>query len=78
MPRGQRRNLDNQIKAVTEQMDKYQSKVDELQNELNALMQEKKNMEVDTLYSFISSSNLSIEDAMEILETQLRQDENIA
>lgn len=72
------KSIDEQIRTVQEQLEKYQAKVGEIQEELKRLQKLKRIQETELLLNYIETNNLTVDDAMTILDAQLKKDENIA
>ncbi len=72
MARGQRKTVEEKIEAKKEEIRLLKIRIDKEEDELEALMNEKKAKDIDVLYKFISKTNLSAQQAAEILEEHLQ------
>lgn len=72
MARGQRKTIEEKIEAKKEEIRLLKIRIDKEEDELEALMSEKKAKDIDLLYKFISEANLSPQEATGILEEHLQ------
>lgn len=72
MARGQRKTIEEKIEAKKEEIRLLKIRIGKEEDELEALMSEKKAKDIDLLYKFISEANLSAQEATGILEEHLQ------
>lgn len=72
MARGQRKTIEEKIEAKEEEIRLLKVRIGKEEDELEALINEKKMKDIDLLYKFISQTNLSPQEATEILEEHLQ------
>lgn len=72
MARGQRKTIEEKIEAKEEEIRLLKIRIGKEEDELEALMNEKKAKDIDLLYKFISKANLSAQEAAGILEQHLQ------
>ncbi len=72
MARGQRKTIEEKIEAKKEEIRLLKIRIEKEEDELEALMNEKKAKDIDLLYKFILKANLSAQQAAEILEEHLQ------
>lgn len=68
MARGQRKPIEDKIAEKEEQISALNTRIEKEKDELKALLSEQKQQEVETLYNFIKTSNLSVCEATEVLQ----------
>lgn len=68
MARGQRKSIDEKIKQKQELIDGIKTRLEHERKELEELLNEQKQKEVEILYEFIKTSNLSVYEATEALQ----------
>lgn len=73
MARGQRKTIEEKIEAKEEEIRLLKIRIGKEEDELEALMNEKKAKDIDLLYRFISKANLSAQQATGILEEHLQE-----
>lgn len=71
MARGQRKTIKNKITEKEELIDVLTTRLEKEREELKSLLSEQKQKEVETLHDFIKTSNLSINEATEVLQQYL-------
>ena len=71
MPRGKKRTIEDKIQAQQEIVDALAIRIRKEKDELDALYNEKKLQDVESLYSFILNAELSPDEAISILQTQV-------
>lgn len=74
MARGQRKPIEEKIEEKKEEIRLLKIRIEKEEDELEALMSEKKVKDIDLLYKFISEANLSAQEATGILEEHLQGD----
>ncbi|MBD5545196.1 MAG: hypothetical protein HDR01_13425 [Lachnospiraceae bacterium] len=72
MARGQRKTIEEKIEAKEEEIRLLKIRIKKEEDELEALISEKKAKDIDFLYNFISEANLSPQEATGILEEHLQ------
>ncbi|MBD5106502.1 MAG: hypothetical protein HDT41_05940 [Lachnospiraceae bacterium] len=72
MARGQRKTIEEKIEAKEEEIRLLKIRIGKEEDELEALVNEKKMKDIDLLYKFISQANLSAQEATGILEEHLQ------
>lgn len=72
MARGQRKPIEEKIEEKKEEIRLLKIRIEKEEDELEALMSEKKLKDIDLLYKFISEANLSAQEATGILEEHLQ------
>lgn len=68
MARGQRKPIENKIAEKEELINSLSIRLEKEKEELKALLSEQKKQEVETLYDFIKTSDLSVYEATEALQ----------
>lgn len=68
MARGQRKPIENKIAEKEELINALSIRLEKEKEELKALLSEQKKQEVETLYDFIKTSDLSVYEATEALQ----------
>ena len=68
MARGQRKTVEEKIEQKQEIINALEIRIQHEKEELEALIIEQKQKEVETLYDFIKTSNLDINEATDILQ----------
>ena len=71
MARGQRRSIEDKIAEKEEILNALNIRIEKENKELKALLSEQKQKEVETLYDFIKTSHLGLNEAMEVLQQYL-------
>ena len=71
MARGVKKTVEEKIAEKKELIGALEIRIEKERKELEALREEQKQQEVESLYHFLKSSNLSINEATEILKTQV-------
>lgn len=71
MARGVKKSIEEKIAEKRELIGALEIRVEKEKKELEALLDEQKQQEVESLYNFLKASNLSINEATEILKTQV-------
>lgn len=69
MARGQRKTIEEKILQKQEMINNLSARIESEQNELQALLNEQKQQEVETLYDFIKTSDMSVYEAIEMLRS---------
>lgn len=77
MARGQRRSIEEKIQQKQEVIDALEVRLEHEREELEALIIEQKQKEVETLYDFIKSTNLGVDEATEVLQQYVADHEEI-
>lgn len=77
MARGQRRSIEEKIQKKQEVIDALEVRLEHEREELEALINEQKQKEVETLYDFIKTSNLGVDEATEVLQQYVADHEEI-
>lgn len=73
MARGQRKPIEEKITEKEELINSLSIRLDKEKEELKALLNEQKQQEVETLYDFIKTANLSVYEATEVLQQYLSE-----
>lgn len=76
MARGQRKSIEEKIQQKQEVIDALEVRLEHEREELEALMNEQKQKEVETLYDFIKSTNLDVCEATDILKQYVTENED--
>lgn len=76
MARGQRKSFEEKIQQKQEVIDALEVRLEHEREELEALMNEQKQKEVETLYDFIKSTNLDVCEATDILKQYVTENED--
>ena len=71
MARGQRRTIEEKILQKQEIINNLSVRIESEQNELQALLNEQKQQEVEILYEFIKTSDMSVYEAIEVLRSNI-------
>lgn len=71
MARGQRKSIEEKITEKKELIKSLTDRIEKEKDELNSLLNEQKQQEVETLYDFIKTSNLGVNEATEVLQRYL-------
>ncbi|MBP3476803.1 MAG: hypothetical protein J6K48_10920 [Lachnospiraceae bacterium] len=71
MARGQRKPIEDKITEKEELISALSTRLEKEKDELKALLSEQKKQEVETLYDFIKTSDLSVYEATEALQKYL-------
>lgn len=78
MARGQKRSIEEKIQQKQEIIDALEVRIEHEREELEALISEQKQKEVETLYDFIKTSNLSLNEATEVLQRYVAEQYEVA
>ena len=76
MARGQRKTIEEKIIQKQEIINNLSVRIESEQNELQALLSEQKQQEVEILYEFIKTSNMSVYEAIEVLKNSFNEKYN--
>lgn len=76
MARGQRKTIEEKILQKQEMINNLSARIENEQNELQALVNEQKQQEVEILYDFIKTSNMSVYEAIEVLRSNIENKYN--
>lgn len=76
MARGQRRTIEEKILQKKEIINNLSVRIESEQNELQALLNEQKQQEVEILYEFIKTSDMSVYEAIEVLKNSFNEKYN--
>ena len=71
MARGQKRTVEDKIADKEKLIEALNIRIEKENKELKALLSERKQKEVETLYDFIKTSHLSLSEATEVLQQYL-------
>lgn len=71
MARGQRKPIEDRIAEKEELINSLNVRIEKEKDELKALLSEQKQQEVETLYGFIKTTDLSVYEATEVLQKYL-------
>lgn len=71
MARGQRKPIEDKIAEKEELITALSARLEKEKDELKALLSEQKKQEVETLYDFIKTSDMSVYEATEALQKYL-------
>lgn len=77
MARGQRKSIEEKIQKKQEVIDALEVRLEHEREELETLINEQKQKEVETLYDFIKTSNLGVDEATEVLQQYVADHEEI-
>ena len=77
MARGQRRSIEEKIRQKQEIISGIEVRLEHEREELEALISEQKQKEVDTLYDFLKTSNLGVNEATEVLQQYVEEHEEV-
>ena len=77
MARGQRKSIEEKIQQKQEVIDALEVRLEHEREELETLISEQKQKEVETLYDFIKTSNLDVNEATEVLQQYVENQEEI-
>ena len=77
MARGQRKSIEEKIQQKQEVIDALEVRIEHEREELKALLSEQKQKEVETLYDFIKTSNLGVNEATEVLQQYVEDHEKV-
>ena len=77
MARGQRRSIEEKIRQKQEIISGIEVRLEHEREELEALISEQKQKEVETLYDFLKTSNLGINEATEVLQQYVEEHEEV-
>lgn len=73
MARGQRKTLEEKIQQKQEIINALAIRIKHEKDELEALFSQQRQNEIESLYNFVKTSNLSVYDAVEILQQYLTE-----
>ena len=76
MARGQRRTIEEKILQKKEIINNLSVRIESEQNELQALLNEQKQQEVEILYEFIKTSDMSVYESIEVLKNSFNEKYN--
>ena len=76
MARGQRKTIEEKIIQKQEIINNLSVRIESEQNELQALLSEQKQQEVEILYEFIKTSDMSVYEAIEVLKNSFNEKYN--
>ena len=76
MARGQRKTIEEKILQKQEIINNLSVRIESEQNELQALLNEQKQQEVEILYEFIKTSDMSVYEAIEVLKNSFNEKYN--
>lgn len=76
MARGQRKTIEEKILQKQEMINNLSARIESEQNELQALLNEQKQQEVEILYDFIKTSDMSVYEAIEVLRSNIENKYN--
>ena len=76
MARGQRKTIEEKILQKQEIINNLSVRIESEQNELQALLNEQKQQEVEILYEFIKTSDMSVYEAIELLKNSFNEKYN--
>lgn len=65
-----RKNIDNQIKAAQEQVEKARTRLEILEQQLDELCMRKKEQEIGELYDYLQEKGLSVEEVMQMIHEE--------
>ncbi len=68
MARGQRKSIEDKIAEKEEVIHALNVRLEKENSELKALLKEQKHQELESLYNFMKTSNLSVYEATEVLK----------
>lgn len=71
MARGQRKSIEDKITEKEELIDALNIRIEKETKELKALLKEQKQKEIESLYSFMKTSCLSLDEVTEVLQQYL-------
>lgn len=71
MARGKRKSIEEKIYEKEELVKALNTRIEKETKELKALLSEKKQKEIETLYDFIKTSHLGLNEATEVLQQYL-------
>lgn len=71
MAKGQRRTIEDKISEKEKLIKALNIRIEKENKELKTLLSKQKQKEVEILYDFIKSSNLSLDEATEVLQQYL-------
>lgn len=71
MARGQRKSIEEKIQHKQEVIDALETRIEHEREELEALISKQKQKEVETLYSFIKTSDFGVYETTGILKQHL-------
>lgn len=77
MARGQRKSIEEKIQQKQEVIDALEVRLEHEREELEALISEQKQKEVETLYDFIKTANLGVNEATEVLQKYVDDHEEV-
>ena len=77
MPRGRKKEtpetLEEQINGLDAEIESYQQKIREAKDKKKELVKQKKNQDLEILYSAVQSSGRSMEEILQLLKDQREQ-----
>lgn len=76
MARGQRKTIEEKILQKQEIINNLSVRIESEQNELQALLNEQKQQEIEILYEFIKTSDMSVYEAIELLKNSFNEKYN--
>ena len=76
MARGQRRTIEEKILQKKEIINNLSVRIESEQNELQALLNEQKQQEIEILYEFIKTSDMSVYESIEVLKNSFNEKYN--
>lgn len=65
-----RKNIDDQIKAAQEQVEKARTRLEILEQQLDELCMRKKEQEIGELYDYLQEKGLSVEEVMQMIHEE--------
>lgn len=65
-----RKNIDDQIKAAKEQVEKARTRLEILEQQLDELCMRKKEQEIGELYDYLQEKGLSVEEVMQMIHEE--------
>ena len=71
MARGQRKSIEEKISEKQELINSLNIRLEKESEELKTLLNEQKHQEIESLYELIKTSNLSVDEAAEVLQQYL-------
>ncbi|MDE6845484.1 MAG: hypothetical protein K2J99_06920 [Lachnospiraceae bacterium] len=77
MARGQRKSIEEKIQQKQQVIDALETRIEHEREELEALISEQKQKEVESLYDFIKTSDLSVDEATEVLQQYVAEHEEV-
>lgn len=77
MARGQRKSIKEKIQQKQEIIDALEIRIEHEREELEILISEQKQKEVEILYDFIKASNLGIDEATDVLQQYVADQEEV-